>query len=436
MRHLKMLGLGLVAAFAISAAASASASAVYPAWKVEEKLLKSGESTPIAFNSTGPIKITVPERGLAIVCKSLSGTPTIVGQNRGGGELTLAGCSVAGEPQCKGKASKIKIKISLDVKSIGIEIEIGKGSASIVMSGKGCTSAGTYNLTGLADSNGPAEGIINFPAEPLPTSTLAVNGQAAVLEGSAKVEPKGGGTLEVVESESETATKPEWMVCGKAAKAGTLSLGQFTNKECATEGKVENGGKYELENLGSAKKTTAVGKGKITHLNIAGIGTVTCGASASSIVIKIWTRYWWVTIGKDAHGCTLDDQSCTTAGAKPGEIRSNPLMGWLVYLSERQHGLLVKPEEGTSFESFSCGGTEFNVTGSELGVVSGNSDRASATSTQTFAASGSTPAFSTYEFSEEGPNTLSVEVNKGGALEAAEESVESVKGEKIEVVGS
>lgn len=111
-------------------------------------------------------------------------------------------------------------------------------------------------------------------------------------------------------------------------------------------------------------------------------------------------------------------------------------MGWLVYLSERQHGLLVKAEEGTSLESFTCGGTEFNVTGSELGTVSGNSDKTSATSTQTFSASGSTPAFSTYEFSEEAPNTLSVEVNKEGALEAAEESVEAVKGEKIEVVGS
>ena len=358
----------------------------------------------------------MPERGLTIECKSLSGTPTIVGQNRGGGELTPSGCSVAGEPQCKGKASKIKIKISLDVKSIGIEIEIGKSTASIAFSGKGCLSAGTYTLAGLADSNGPEGGVVNFPSEPLPTSTLTVNGQPAVLEGSAKVEPRGGGTLEVVESEPETATHPEWMVCGKAAKSGMDELGQFTSKECSTESKVENGGKYELENLGNAKKTTAVGKGKSTRLNIAGIGTVTCGSTASTIAIKIWTRRWWVTIGKDSTECFLAGQTCTTAGAKAGEIRSNPLMGWLVYLSERQHGLLVKAEEGTSLESFTCGGTEFNVTGSELGTVSGNSDKTSATSTQTFSASGSTPAFSTYEFSEEAPNTLSVEVNKEGAL--------------------
>ena len=52
-----MLGLCLVAVFAIGAVASASASAVYPAWKIEEKLLKSGESAPITFNSVGPIKI-------------------------------------------------------------------------------------------------------------------------------------------------------------------------------------------------------------------------------------------------------------------------------------------------------------------------------------------------------------------------------------------
>jgi hypothetical protein len=226
---------------------------------------------------------------------------------------------------------------------------------------------------------------------------------------------------------------PEWMTCFKAAKEGKTYSGKYSDKACSDE--VTSGGKYELGSLEHLKKTTMSTKsGPVTLQTPALAAAVDCKSMTATAFVRFWTRRWWIEIGKgNATSCVASDKaSCTSAGEKKGTIALSPLMGWVVPLSEGRPGVILKPEEG-ALASFECEGLAVKVSGSVLGVISGDVNTISKTATWTFSTHEGKQEPTTYEGSEEGPNVLLSEIDGSGPFESGMSAVVTVKSEAMEV---
>src|SRR5215218_7873499 len=91
------------------------------------------------------------------------------------------------------------------------------------------------------------------------------------------------------------------------------------------------------------------------------VRTVHCTANTSSGEINTATTAKNITV--KFTGCTTSGPfgnawTCTSSGASSGEIRTVDLKGTLVYLTagSSEAGMVISPESGTTFASFTCKG--------------------------------------------------------------------------------
>lgn len=193
MRCIRIVVLCLVALFGLSAtgAASASAEELGRDWTINGVPLKTGVTEKAKLTSLTSTQISIPGLGVDVICSKLSANGTLVGGEVGTGtfKLKLTGCSISGEPACK-----IKLVGEKQAQSEPDEVTYPSGgtiiqptviirpNATLVV--KKCPLAGSYEMEGDADSIGPVENAISFPEEPLPASTLTVDGLPAVFQGA------------------------------------------------------------------------------------------------------------------------------------------------------------------------------------------------------------------------------------------------------------
>jgi hypothetical protein len=131
------------------------------------------------------------------------------------------------------------------------------------------------------------------------------------------------------------AATPTWYECGKAPKSGTVYTGSFSAKNCEAASETEGGGKYELrEGIGKGKRFK--GKGAATTLNVSStLGTipVECATSFDSGTPALPNLETGVAF--TFKKCqALGSKSCSTAGAKSGEISIAGLKGTLAEIGE------------------------------------------------------------------------------------------------------
>jgi len=176
---------------------------------------------------------------------------------------------------------------------------------------------------------------------------------------------------------SSAAAVPTWFECGKAAKVGKTYTGKFSDKECKTG--VETGGKYELKE-GLAKGKAFKGKSGPTVLHVKtylGDNKVECGASKSSGNFALPNLETNVVVSYSK--CkALTVKTCTSPGAKKGEIKTKPLRGELGYIEESpvNVGLLLESEAepGGLLAEFSCENLEGKVSGEVIGELTKNTN--------------------------------------------------------------
>lgn len=106
--------------------------------------------------------------------------------------------------------------------------------------------------------------------------------------------------------------------------------------------------------------------------------TVSCTGNTSAGEINSETSVKGVRViftGCTASGPFGINLTCTSAGAKSGEIQTVPLKGELVYLvsGSSRAGMDLKPESGSTFASFTCTGflvsENISVAGSVIGEI-------------------------------------------------------------------
>ncbi|MGO9488974.1 MAG: hypothetical protein ACLQBB_08100 [Solirubrobacteraceae bacterium] len=173
---------------------------------------------------------------------------------------------------------------------------------------------------------------------------------------------------------ASAAGVPTWYECGKAAKEGTSYLGHYTDKACSAE--VETGGKYERkEGLGKGKGFKGKGATSVLHVKTwLGDDTVSCAKSSDSGTPELPNRESKVTVSF-SKCLALGTKTCTSAGAKKGEIKLSGLKGELGYVEESpvSVGLKLESEAHPGPEGelvkFSCEDLEVTVTGGVIGVV-------------------------------------------------------------------
>ncbi len=203
------LGALLAIAAFVVVPASASAEVIEPPnWTVNGVPLKPGESKPVKVASVTPMTITVPGLGLTVVCSKVKGAGTVIGaetsESAGGGWIT----TLMSKP-CKTPAEPCKVLVYWYNDPDGSEKEfyqetdgyigetvhwwfwennqhlISEGEGGwMIVSGNHCGHVGSYEMTGSVDSNWLPSQELEFPVEPLPTSTLKVGGYPAVLSGT------------------------------------------------------------------------------------------------------------------------------------------------------------------------------------------------------------------------------------------------------------
>jgi hypothetical protein len=85
-------------------------------------------------------------------------------------------------------------------------------------------------------------------------------------------------------------------------------------------------------------------------------GGVSCSLGSLSGEVATVTTFKGLKVTLKACQESLFHTPCTSPGSASGEIRMNLLGGKLVYLeaASSEVGVLLKPESGTSFASFSC----------------------------------------------------------------------------------
>jgi hypothetical protein len=193
-------------------------------------------------------------------------------------------------------------------------------------------------------------------------------------------------------------TFPSYKVCVKAAKVGKHYTGRYSTKECS-EVNAKDEGKYEREGISRATKLGYAGKSgeSVFDSYVEGaegpvvVGTVSCKKSTDTGEITGEATADQVTTFE---GCSSSGASCTSAGAKAGEIVTDPVLTTLVTLKEETRTTPVViglDEAGTGGEEkdataeFTCATKTVTTTGSVLGVVTGDVGGAGKSQTDTFA---------------------------------------------------
>jgi len=142
------------------------------------------------------------------------------------------------------------------------------------------------------------------------------------------------------------ANAPTWYECRKVA-------GGRVDKGCLTEG---GAGGYEvIEGVGNGKPFRGKGKEVQILLDVVAANVVCNSAKSEGFYTAAGER----KVSFAFSGCKVFGfrEPCTSAGARTGEIKINPLEGRLGIISAvgPKVGVELTPEGGTSFTKFSCG---------------------------------------------------------------------------------
>lgn len=254
--------------------------------------------------------------------------------------------------------------------------------------------------------------------------------------------------LTAVAVSSASAALPEFKVCAKATKVGKTYTGKFSDKLCSVaEPKGE--GKYELEGWEAAKKKAFKGKNGTSTLTsyipenvetpwtggkAAGVVTCKTGASVGEI-----TGPKTETVIVEFKTCSSEGKKCTSVGSpKTGVIKTKALTATIGKIEGGVGADVEASDHGLSAE-FACEGLEVKTVGSVIGVASGNINKISKESTQTFSANakgGQSVVFGEFpENPETGPAhfLLSHITPPGVTLPSTEVTTSVLKGEAMEI---
>ncbi len=246
-------------------------------------------------------------------------------------------------------------------------------------------------------------------------------------------------------STASAAGTPTWFECAKTAKnLEKKYTGKYTDKLCsveASEAELAEGkhNKYELaEGLGKAKVTKGKGGPAVLHVKTwLGDDTVECGKSKSEGKPELPNREKEVTISF-SKCVALSVHTCTSTGAKKGEIKISGLKGELGYLEEEptKVGLKLESEAHPGPEGeivhFECETLNATIIGGVIGEVTKDINVVSKESDLTFVA---TESIGEHEF--EGHKYKPLVNPLGWFSEKAEyeaEVEEDLKGEKEKIV--
>jgi hypothetical protein len=234
-----------------------------------------------------------------------------------------------------------------------------------------------------------------------------------------------------VAASSASAALPELYECAKAVKVGKVYTGKYNDKKCSEKNEAGTG-KYELQ-PGVGKGKVFKGKGKVATLHTPAIGgEVTCKTNKSEGKNSSpTTQSGVVAIFKT---CTSLGKKCTSAGAKVGEIKTNPLGGVFGYISKAplKVGVDLTGEGGKDSADFTCEGLVIETKGSVIGEITGNVNSFNKTTLNNFVVTAS-PAFVQVPTKFEGGPTqvLQTIVNGSGPFESGQQAEVTVKGEEL-----
>lgn len=162
-----------------------------------------------------------------------------------------------------------------------------------------------------------------------------------------------------------SAAAPEFKVCVKAKKEDKKYTGKFKDKACS-EAEPKGEGKYERAEWSKAKKKLfkAQNSGPIKNNLINPLeggaidATTECTGEKTAGEVSGATSEKWSTVYT---GCKVTSKrglngTCSSEGAKEGEIKTQPLEGTLVFLNSEKTipGLRVKPQSGAVLVKYSC----------------------------------------------------------------------------------
>ncbi len=188
-----------------------------------------------------------------------------------------------------------------------------------------------------------------------------------------------------VAASGASASLPEYRFCEKAEPAGT---GEFKDTTCTEPAVPAGTGSHELvtwEHVAASKRTF---KGNLgTSLHSAYIPAnesepwaggspnldLTCKAGTSEGEFTgLKTSIQTLTFTT----CTVEGKKCTSEGQKGGTIETTPLLGEIGYI-EGSVGLRLSAAEGETIVRYTCEGIAAVVSGSLIGVQTGNINKVS-----------------------------------------------------------
>ncbi len=239
---------------------------------------------------------------------------------------------------------------------------------------------------------------------------------------------------------SASASDPALYECAKAPKIEKKFSGHYSNKKCTPESFVAAGGqKYEFQEWKKepAKIKAFKGKGAGANLEIQGAGGITC--KKSSDTGKFTGPKTASDINVTFTGCEFLGFQCASAGAKAGEVKTNPLKAEIGYVNKAKHevGVDLSAEKGLYEAELTCSTIHLRVSGAVIGTAT-PVNTFSKTATLTFNQSA---GFQEVEHFESGiKQTLFTEVafeeepfSEESGAQSGEETEVTNKGEELEL---
>lgn len=231
------------------------------------------------------------------------------------------------------------------------------------------------------------------------------------------------GTL----ADAALAVEPAFYECHK----GAVGSGLYSNKTCSTLAEPGKG-RYELQE-GIGKERAFKGKAGKTTWHAPAVGAVMeCQSATSEGVVSSPTAITEVVL--KFSGCSSLSKRCTTAGQLAGTIKTNPLRGELGYISRpgQEVGIDLKAEAGTLMAEYNCEGLERLLSGSLIGLQTGDINSFSKDFTWTYEVNGE--GNQRIRKFEGGPGVLSQElINGSGPFAAGIEGSFLNKGEELQI---
>jgi hypothetical protein len=232
---------------------------------------------------------------------------------------------------------------------------------------------------------------------------------------------------------SASAT-PTFYECAKAAKVSGKYTGKYNNAAC-TEVNGTGEGKYELQaGVGKGKAFKGKGAAAVLHTPAVG-GEVTCKGSKDEGKNTLTGQK---EVKVTFTGCASLGKTCNSAGAKSGEIKTNPLAGTLGYISATgpKVGVSLTGEAGKPSAEFACGtgAGSLNIvtTGAVIGEITGDINKISKEATDAFTVTGG--GLQTVTSFEGGPlEVLETSINGSPNFESGEQTTTLNKGEALEI---